>query len=458
MKSWSGRAGYNLGTPSMASYYLIAGLKACDAQKPKCSPLPFVGMTKSALEGLFSGWFRDSRPWKHGLARAVMLIFSLLGSAHATSAWEDPARELARKVAESTGPGAVAVEVGNRSSMSKADVSAVRTALEGELAKSGVRLVDRERAQAVVVVTLSENVREYVWLAEIAVGKNERSVVVVAVPRGEAGTLQAAGSGVVLKKQLLWTQEEAVLDVVMLDSGAHMAVLDGSRVTLLHWEKGKWQMDQELPVQHGRAWPRDLRGRLVVGKDHLLDVYLPGAFCQTTQHGALALECVAKDEAWPLDDGLHAAFDAKRNYFTGTISPAVGKFTSVPAFYSAVALPREKYTLWVFTGMDGTVHAVDGMTDQVWHAAPWGSDAAAVHTGCGTGWQVAASGKTDAGNDELKVYDVPDREPMAMSAGLNFPGRITALWAGLESQAVAVIHNEEASRYEVYRVLFTCGD
>ena len=85
------------------------------------------------------------------------------------------------------------MEVGNRSSVSKADVAAVRTALEGELAKSGVHFADRGRAEAVVVVTLSENVREYVWLAEIAVGKNERSVVVVAVPRSEAVAVQAAG-------------------------------------------------------------------------------------------------------------------------------------------------------------------------------------------------------------------------------------------------------------------------
>jgi hypothetical protein len=195
-----------------------------------------------------------------------------------------------------------------------------------------------------------------------------------------------------------------------------------------------------------------------VGKDHLLDAYLPGVFCQTVQHGAMTLECAAKDEAWPLEGGLRAGFDTRRNYFTGAISPALGKVGSAPAFYSAVALPREKYTLWVFAGVDGTVHAVDGMTDQVWRGVPWGSDIAAVHTGCGSGWQVAASGKSDIGNDELKVYDVPDREPMAMSAGLSFPGRITVLWAGLEAQALVVIHNEEASRYEAYRVLFTCGD
>jgi len=237
-----------------------------------------------------------------------------------------------------------------------------------------------------------------------------------------------------------------------------MAVLDGSKVSLLHLEKGKWQKDQELPVQHEGAWPRDLRGRLVVGKDHLLDVYLPGVFCQTTQHGATVLECAAREEAWPLDGGLRAGFDAKRNYFTGVMSPAVGKYTSVAAFYSAVALPRDKYMLWVFASVDGTVHAVDGMTDQVWLTVPWGSDIAAVHTGCGSGWQVAASGKTDTGNDELKIFDVPDREPLAMSAGLSFPGRITALWAGSEAEALAVVRNEDAGRYEAYRVLFSCGE
>jgi len=250
-----------------------------------------------------------------------------------------------------------------------------------------------------------------------------------------------------------------MLDSPDKNSGAHMAVLDGSKVSLLHLEKGKWQKDQELPVQHDRAWPRDLRGRLVVGKDHLLDAYLPGVFCQTVQHGAMTLECAARDQAWPVDGGLLAGFDAKRNYFTGVISPALGKTASVPAFYSAVALPREKYTLWVFASVDGTVHAVDGMTDQVWRGVPWGSDIAAVHTGCGSGWQVAASGKTDTGNDELKVYDVPDREPMAMSAGLNFPGRITALWSGAEAQALVVVRNVDAGRrYEAYKVGFTCGE
>ena len=489
---------------------LFAGLKACSTQKLNCRSLPLVGMTsffgnaKALFAYLFSYRVRDSRPCKMrkdgaplvrvGLGRSkawpnyrslpligmtnpiltVMLIFAFLGPAAAASQWGEPGRELARKIAEVTGPGAVAVEVGNRSSLSKADVAAVRTAVEGELGARGVHLTARDQAAAVVIVSLSENVREYVWVAEIWVGKNDKSVVMVSLARAEAGAVQAAGSGVVLRKQLLWTQEEAILDVAGLDaadksSGAHMAVLDGSKVTLLHLEKekGKWLRDQELAVQHERAWPRDLRGRLVVGKDHLLDVYLPGVFCSTTQRGAMALECAAKDEGWPVDSagsGPRFVLDAKKNYFTGTFlertsdAPNGRRYVNLPDFYSAVALPREKYVLWIFTAVDGSVHAVDGMTDQVWRGVPWGSDVAAVHTGCGGGWQVVASGKTDTGNDELKVYDVPDREPMAMSAGLSFPGRVTALWAGAGAEALVVVRNGDAGRYEAYRVGFTCGE
>lgn len=104
------------------------------------------------------------------------------------------------------------------------------------------------------------------------------------------------------------------------------------------------------------------------------------------------------------------------------------------------------------------VHAVDGLNDQVWRGVQWGSDIAAVHTGCGRGWQVLASSNKDSFADELRVYDVADREAVAVSAPLTLAGRITALWTGAENEAVVVMQNEEANRYEAYRVLFTCGD
>ena len=37
-----------------------------------------------------------------------------------------------------------------------------------------------------------------------------------------------------------------------------------------------WELEASVPIAHSRAFPRDLRGRLLLRRDHLFDVYLPG--------------------------------------------------------------------------------------------------------------------------------------------------------------------------------------
>ena len=61
---------------------------------------------------------------------------------------------------------------------------------------------------------------------------------------------------------------------------------------------------------------------------------------------------------------MGAFFAPTRNFFTGALTPGVGKFTTVSKFYSAALLPREKYLLWLFAATDGRVHMVDGISDQ----------------------------------------------------------------------------------------------
>ncbi len=408
---------------------------------------------------------------KKAAGRATVLaasFFFFAGLAHAASEWTVPVNELARKIVDATGPGAVALDVTNKSSLTAAKVASIRNMLRAELAARGIRLVDAEQAAATANVALSENVREYVWAAEIQQGTNPKVVVLVSVPRADSVTIPQNATGVQLRKQLLWGQEERILDIAFLDSGSsqRMAVLDATKLTLYKMEGGRWQAEQNWPVQHAKPWPRDLRGRLVPQKDPLLDVYLPGVYCRIPHHSPIVLECFDRDEPWPLgnsDSGLRAPLHSGRNFFPGPLTPGIGKFTAAPPFYSAASLPRDKYALWLFAGIDGTVHAVDGLTDQMLPGIPWGSDIASVHTGCGSGWQVLASANhdvltKDSASDELRVYDVPDREAVAASAPLSLPGRVTALWNIAENEAVAVIQNEEEGRYEAYRVSFACGD
>ena len=86
-----------------------------------------------------------------------------------------------------------------------------------------------------------------------------------------------------------------------------------------------------------------------------------------------------------------AFFGSSRNFFTGTLSPPIGKLATVPKFYSAAVLQREKYALWIFAAIDGQVHVVDGTSDRA-ARLNWGSDIASVRTSCGAGWQVLATG------------------------------------------------------------------
>jgi hypothetical protein len=159
---------------------------------------------------------------------------------------------------------------------------------------------------------------------------------------------------------------------------------------------------------------------------------------------------------------VRAFFAASRNFFTGALSPGIGKVSNVPSFYSAAALPRSGYTLWALAAVDGSLHLVDGMTDQAIRGAKWGSDLAAIHSSCGTGTQllVSESGDLPSGSSErdgLSAFEIPDRDPVAASSAIEFEGRIVALWPETSgNSAMAIVRRKNTGWYEAYRVSISC--
>ena len=376
--------------------------------------------------------------------------------------WRIPNAQLARKIAAATGPGAVSLEVTNRSSLSSAESDGIRRGLWTELGALGVHFVAPDQAAATVQVSLSENLNNYVWIAEIHVGSNEPSVVMVTAPRTEPAVGERATAPLAIHKALLWTDDNRMLDVALPTSSPQiMIILESENAVLYAVQNGRWQAQQTLGITHARPWPRDLRGRLVLRKDHLFDAYLPGVFCQSTAVAPLALKCRESDDPWPLvtePTAVSAFFTPSRNFFTGVLSPGVQKQTATAPFYSAAALPREKYTLWMFSAADGQIHLLDGMTDQAATRWDWGSDIASVKNGCGPGWLVLASSRNEGAGDSVRAFEVADREAAAVSAPVEFGGSITALWAESDSASViAVAHDSETGRYEASRLSITCS-
>jgi hypothetical protein len=419
----------------------------------------------------------------HNPSRAskAILVFLLccgvLANAAAAS-WNEPTEQLARKIVAITGPGAVGVTVENRSSLSKKDFDAIRSILRVNLEALGARPAQPDQSAASAVVWLSENPRFYVWVAEIHQGAAESTVVIVTVPRADEADLAHDSMPMSLRKIPLWAQEGRILDVLVLqedNTPRQIAVLDGERVAIYRSINSKWQQEQSLSIMHVRPWPRDLRGRMLAARDHLLEVYLPGVFCRSTTTLPLALTCHESDDPWPLVapppvtfssfggapavPALGAFFSTSRNFFTGALAPGVGRLTAVGKFYSAAPLLRDKYVLWLFAGTDGQVHLVDGVTDQV-AKLEWGSDVASVKTACGSGWLVLATGEkmADRSPDSVRAYEIADRDPVPVSAGLDLSGEITALWTEAKGEsAVAVVRNRETGDYEAFRLAVACS-
>lgn len=390
------------------------------------------------------------------ITNAAVLVLTLASAAWAGD-WQAPASQMAQRIAAITGPGAVAATVVNHSSLTSSEVDDVRRKLSTELAAFGVQSASADQAAATVQVTLSENVQNYLWVAEIRQGTSMPVVVMLSVP--SVGRPAARPSNLLaIHKALLWSDENRILDLAIVNSNPpHMIVLESDRVVLNRLQGDHWQQEQALALIHVRPWPRDLHGRLMLRKDHLFDAYLPGVYCRSGTAAPLSMSCDDSDDPWPLTGEMNAFFSATRNFFTGALSPGIQKQTIAPAFYSAAAVPREKYTLWAFAGVDGQVHFLDGVADRPFAQLGWGSDIASLRSGCGAGWQVLATSDGDGPGDSVRAFEIPDREPVLVSAPVEFEGRVTAMWTDSDGTGVtAISHNAETGKYEAYRLSMDC--
>jgi hypothetical protein len=398
-----------------------------------------------------------------GIRRSVhgLMLVLLFASTASAGDWKAPAGELAQKIAAITGPGAALINVANHSSLAASDVDDIHRKLVTQLAAFGVQPANSDQASVTVQVTLSQNLQSYVWVADVRQGTGESVVVMVSVPAPGGGFAQPSSTPFTIHKALLWSDENRVLDLAVVNSTPpNLIILEPEQIVLQRLQNDHWQQEQVLPLVHVRPWPRDLRGRLILRKDHLFDAYLPGVYCRSSAAAPLSVTCDDSDDPWPLTgntDGLDAFFSGTRNFFTGALSPGIQKQTSVASFYSAAPLPHDKYTLWAFVTVDGQVHLVDGVSDLNLTQVGWGSDIASVRSGCGSGWQILATADQYGPTDSVKAFEIPDREPILVSPPAQFNGPITALWADSDATSVmAISQNSETGKYEAYRLSMDC--
>jgi len=407
----------------------------------------------------------------------MMLLPMVSPLAQAASLWEQPTAQLAAQVAEILGAGQAQLTVSNRSTIPAQELPAIRRLLEQDLRARGVATSGTESANA-IRVTLSENVRERLWIAEVVEG-NQTQVAMVHVDR-EPVAAPAVEAGMVLEKKRVWdslatTAITGAPVLAALETKAALVVLEQDEIAVLTMTGAGWREEKRFSVERQRASSRDVRGMLAPAADGFgFTAYTAGTECSGSYapsagnsmgNGDWSVRCHESDDPWPLTLGpivtgtasVHAFYNASRDFFTGVITPSPG--VDLMPFYSTAALPHAATggsTLLV-NGIDGKVQMVVGNAlKTVAGTRDWGSDFAAIHSGCGTGTQILVSGSGEAESDRLRAYELPAQEAVTVSAPLEMGGTVTGLSMAPDGASVWAVVRKSARDYEVDRVTALC--
>jgi hypothetical protein len=326
----------------------------------------------------------------------------------------------------------VSLEMQNLTSLSPAEWSSFRTQLSLELRKAGLETVAGTSPDSRLRVTLSESARGLLLVAEVWSGDNRQ---VVMLPWKASAPADAKPRSI-LTKQLLITQAEPILDLLLIDSNTRMLVLNINQVVSYRLTGGKWTPGDTAALVLPRPLPRDPRGRLAIASDGLR-AYLPGATCTGTVTPELKLTCATGNENWP---DTQARWITDRNLLES----------------GAARTPFYAVANGIFATVEGG--AQDRAGQPIQGADGWGSDIAALEDPCGAGTAIIASA-TNTEREELRVYEITNGQATAASDAMPLAGPVTALWpAESRGQATLVIRNPQTGEYEASRLGLACAE
>lgn len=331
----------------------------------------------------------------------------------------------------------------------------VQNAIFSGFRNAGVRLAAPDAAQARVEITFSENWEGYVWIAAIQQNKATKYVM-KKVARPEH-TRSTRAPMMTIRKSPVWQQPAPILD--FYQDNQTLALLEPDQISIYASDSGQWRARYTLGITHQQAWPRDLRGRLLVHGSQIT-AFLPGTRCAGSMSPP-ALDCRASDDPWQADQGSVVAFYSPlRNFFTGILAgPSAG--ASVIPFFSSAAWQTGESRQWLFAGSDGRARLYQyDLSSPAAIFNGWGSNLASIHSSCGSGWQALITSPSDSVRpDTVQAVEVMGREAQPVSASVELSGPVLALWtAGKNSEMVnGVLQSSATGYYEAFTLTVNCG-
>jgi len=416
------------------------------------------------------------------LLAMVASVLMVQSASAATSPWEQPAAALAEQIAGILGPGQAHLTIRNNSRISTDEIPAIRRALEEALKARGVQASGAESANT-IRVTLSENIRERLWVAEIVEGNETR----LAMIRFDAGAphQEVSTSEITLHKQAVLTTTEPVL--AALEIADSYIVIEPEEIVIYVHSASGWQEQNRVGIGQKMPLPRDPRGVIFSSPDgrgftaSVAGMACNGSVQQASPPANWALHCHESDDPWllaspqPADTNsaasenfnafpIRAFYNAARNYFTGVITPSLG--ADLPPYYTAVLIPRPDGAGLLINGIDSKVQLVEAAAiKSIAGTRDWGSDFAVLRSGCGAGTQgiqIIVSGSGEALTDSLRAYEIPAQEAIPASTPFAMDGTVTTLSTAPDGKSVFAVVRKPASAgqadsYEVDRVTASCN-
>jgi hypothetical protein len=114
----------------------------------------------------------------------------------------------------------------------------------------------------------------------------------------------------------------------------------------------------------------------------------------------------------------------------------------------------------VVAGLDGQAQLFVGTAEPVSAFDGWGSDVVSIDSGCGSTWQVLATGAGDwTQKDQIQLYEIKDSRATAIGQPMPLSGPVLALWPADDGKSARLISRSlESGSYEASIVSVSCGN
>jgi hypothetical protein len=317
---------------------------------------------------------------------------------------EDSARELASRIA-ATLPAQekVAYEIRNISSLQPDEVAHIEDALKIELQKRGVHIQVISNVIPSLVITLSENIKSYVWTAEIHQA-DPTQVVVMAAARPSEDRIASSAMPMTLRSEKFWEGSEHILDagIVPDQKGGSWLILlmpDGVKIQ----ETGS-SAASKVEIASDQTSTRDPKGSLSLLGSAVMASLEPQVCTVMLETGTVA-ECHSASPPAP--------------------TSARDRLDLIPL----ASIPENR----------------SGMV--------------MVRNQCGKDQQFLVTGAGDLTQpDFVQLYELQGARSFPVSEPLNFAGAVVALHANnLDSAATSIVRNVATGIYEAYRLSISCS-